>query len=217
AERFGAEENERNVFVLLFDMAGDFKTINSRKHDIQYDELIAISLQLLQGIDGFEIASHIKKQHKDIPFIFLSAKSLRIDQLKGFKLGAYDYITKPVDEELLVAKIRALIGQTSKADTPSTYELGSFHFHPNLFQLKREDHVQKLTQRENELLLMFCEHEGKLLERKKALQEIWGETDEFSRKSMDVFVSHLRKYLSADDSIKIENVHGKGFIFSVKK
>ena len=172
---------------------------------------------MLPGIDGFEIASHIKKQHKDIPFIFLSAKSLRIDQLKGFKLGAYDYITKPVDEELLVAKIRALIGQTSKVDRPSTYELGSYRFHPDLFQLKREEHVQKLTQRENELLLMFCEHEGKLLERKKALQEIWGETDEFSRKSMDVFVSHLRKYLSADDSIKIENVHGKGFIFSVKR
>lgn len=172
---------------------------------------------MLPGIDGFEIAAQIKKQHKDIPFIFLSAKSLKIDKLKGFKLGAYDYVTKPVDEELLVAKIRALIGQTSKRANPIQYTLGLYDFDPSLHQLKTEDELIKLTQRETDLLTMFCEHQGKLLPRKKALQEIWGSTDEFSRKSMDVFVSHLRKYLAKDTRIKIENIHGKGFIFSLKE
>ncbi|MEM6802801.1 MAG: response regulator transcription factor [Bacteroidota bacterium] len=172
---------------------------------------------MLPGINGFEIAAHIKKQHSNIPFIFLSAKSLKIDQLKGFKLGAYDYITKPVDEELLVAKIRALIGQSEKAQAPSSYQIGSYEFHPQLQQLKREGDQIKLTQREADLLAMFCEHKGQLLSRKKALQEIWGATDEFSRKSMDVFVSHLRKYLAKDESVKIENIHGKGFVFSIRE
>lgn len=172
---------------------------------------------MLPGLDGFEAASIIKKRYRDIPFIFLSAKSLKIDKLKGFKLGAYDYITKPVDEELLVAKIRALIDQTSREIVPNRYQLGDYEFVPELHQLKIGRDEIKLTQRENELLIMFCAHQGKLLPRKKALQEIWGATDEFSRKSMDVFVSHLRKYLSKDPHIKIENIHGKGFVFSVGK
>jgi len=174
---------------------------------------LAILDIMLSGIDGFEVATNIKKTNADLPFIFLSANSLKIDKLKGFKVGAFDYITKPVDEELLVAKIKALIGHGKKKDnTKDHYEIGAYLFDPNLYKLKFENQNIKLTARETALMQMLCEHQNQLLPRRKALDEIWGAHDEFSRKSMDVFISHLRKYLSQDDSVSIENIHGKGFI-----
>ncbi len=174
---------------------------------------LAILDVMLPGIDGYELAQTIKKKFKEIPFIFLSAKSLKIDKLKGFKVGAYDYITKPVDEELLVAKIRALLQQMQATQVPkSTYQIGAYTFVPSLFQLKHPKQTYKLTARETELLTLLCEHQGQLLPRKKALKQIWGNSDEFSRKSMDVFISHLRKYLSQDSEVQIENVHSQGFI-----
>jgi len=137
------------------------------------------------------------------------------DRLKGFKLGAYDYITKPVDEELLVAKIRALISQSSTVkEKQDEYKIGRYEFLPSMYQLKYNDKVIKLTARETELLRLLCEHKKQLLPRREALNEIWGSNDEFSRKSMDVFVSHLRKYLSKDPDVRIENVHGQGFILN---
>jgi len=168
---------------------------------------------MLPGMDGFEVGRLIKNRDENIPFIFLSAKSLKIDQLKGFKLGAFDYITKPVDEELLVAKIKALLGyQKKEANEAIDYQIGAYLFAPNLFKLTYQSEEIKLTARETALLQMLCEHQNQLLPRKKALKQIWGETDEFSRKSMDVFISHLRKYLSNDSAVSIENIHGKGFI-----
>jgi len=174
---------------------------------------LAILDIMLPGMDGFELASILKKQNEDIPFIFLSAKSLKIDKLKGFKLGAFDYVTKPVDEELLVAKIKALLGQiktTPKEDL--TFQIGAYQFLPDLFKLVHSSGETKLTARETALLQLLCEHQNKLLPRKKALNQIWGAHDEFSRKSMDVFISHLRKYLSQDTKVSIENIHGQGFI-----
>jgi DNA-binding response OmpR family regulator len=174
---------------------------------------LAILDIMLAGIDGFEVAENIKKSNADLPFIFLSAKSLKIDKLKGFKVGAFDYITKPVDEELLVAKIKALIGHRNKDHiSKESYQIGAYLFEPKLFKLSFENSSTKLTARETALLQMLCEHENKLLPRRKALDQIWGAHDEFSRKSMDVFISHLRKYLAKDDSVNIENIHGQGFI-----
>lgn len=159
------------------------------------------------------MASIIKKENPRLPFIFLSAKSLKIDQLKGFQLGAYDYITKPVDEELLVAKIRALLTQQGTgAYQNQTFSIGAYTFFAESFQLQHASSSRKLTAREAELLTLLCQYQGRLLSRKKALLQIWGSNDEFSRKSMDVFISRLRKYLSTDPNISIENVHGKGFI-----
>lgn len=174
---------------------------------------LAILDIMLPGMSGFELAGIIKKENPYLPFIFLSAKSLKIDQLKGFQLGAFDYITKPVDEELLVAKIQALLaqqGSTNQHNQP--YNIGTYTFSPETFQLEHATKNRKLTAREAELLQLLCLHEGRLLSRKKALLQIWNSNDEFSRKSMDVFISRLRKYLAADPSISIENVHGKGFI-----
>lgn len=184
------------------------KALEKKSYDL------AILDIMLPGIDGFELAHLVKEKYNYLPFIFLSAKSLKIDKLKGFNVGAYDYITKPVDEELLVAKIRALLNQVNKSQPTSNIEfkIGGYDFFPTTFQLKFNGEFIKLTGTETKLLRMLCEEKNHLLSRKKALQQIWGSNDEFSRKSMDVFVSRLRKYLSKDPHIKIENIHGQGFI-----
>ena len=184
------------------------KVLNKRQFNL------AILDIMLPGMSGFELAAIIQKQDHELPFIFLSAKSLKIDQLKGYKIGAYDYITKPVDEELLVAKIKAILNQTHKVSKEQVlYHIGDYQFFPALFKLVyAEEEIKKLTTRETAVLKLLCEHKNKLLTRKKALKQIWGANDEFNRKSMDVFVSHLRKYLSRDDSVSIENIHNQGFI-----
>lgn len=176
---------------------------------------LAILDIMLPGMDGYELAGKMKKQFDNIPFVFLSAKSLKIDKLKGFKLGAYDYITKPVDEELLVAKIKALISQRGKVtQKQKDFKIGHYEFLPSMYQLKYNDEIIKLTTRETELLCLLCENKRQLLPRREALNEIWGSNDEFSRKSMDVFISHLRKHLSKDTCVSIENIHNRGFILN---
>lgn len=179
-------------------------------------DLVILDIMLPQ-LNGFDVASIIAQEYEDLPFIFLSAKSLKIDKLKGFKLGAYDYITKPIDEELLVAKINAILkqGQKSKANQPEIFRLGSYVFYPKTFQLQHTTGNIKLTSTEAKLLSLLCHHANDLLARKKALQKIWGSSDEFSRKSMDVFISKLRKYLDKDPGIQIENIHGQGFILHI--
>ncbi len=173
---------------------------------------------MLPGKNGYEVAEKIKRNHPDLPFIFLSAKSLKIDKLKGFKSGADDYITKPVDEELLLAKIKALLKRNIKSTaTRDIFKIGKYQFTFTTQQLVIKNEIINLTKRESELLRMFCQNENQLLPRKKALREIWGATDEFSRKSMDVFISHLRKYLSQDERVQINNVHGQGFIFKIEE
>lgn len=175
---------------------------------------LAILDVMLPDQTGFELAAEVKRIQADLPFIFLSARSLKIDQLKGYKVGAVDYITKPVDEELLLAKIKVLLGTHSAASPlAAQYQIGSYHFDVSLQALRLGEKTRKLTQRETALLELLCQHENQLLPRKKALRQIWGSVDEFSRKSMDVFISHLRKYLSDDPRLRIENVHGTGFIF----
>lgn len=178
----------------------------------QYVYDLAILDVMLPGDNGFELGSQLQQQFEELPFLYLSAKSLKVDQLKGFQLGAIDYLTKPIDEELLVAKIRALLHRQTQPQPMASYAIGEYEFHPRQFQLTWKGKETRLTAREAELLKLLCEHRGELLPRKLALQRIWGATDEFSRKSMDVFISRLRKALAHDSSVRIENVHGKGFI-----
>lgn len=167
--------------------------------------------------DGFTLAAEIRKINSDIPIIFLTAKSLKVDKLKGFKIGADDYIVKPVDEEELDARIRAVIKRsnpTEKNDT-SSFKIGKYHFdYTNLRLTLNSNHTQ-LTQKEADMLKALCEHQGKILDRQTTLKQLWGESDYFNRRSMDVFISRLRKYLNEDPSITIRNVHGKGFILEV--
>lgn len=170
---------------------------------------------MMPKMDGFTLAEEIKAIEQNVPIVFLTAKSLKIDKLKGFKVGADDYIVKPVDEEELIARINAIIKRSTfnnQKDTSSEFIIGSYVFDFLNQTLSRDGQKQSITTKEAEILRQLCLHKGKLLDRKVTLKQLWGETDYFNRRSMDVFISKLRKYLSADPSIKITNVHGKGFI-----
>jgi len=174
---------------------------------------------MLPDLDGFSLAKTIRQQLPDIPFIFLTAKALKVDKLKGFRLGCDDYIVKPIDEELLIARIQAIIHRSKRNQVNAAQEakiaIGTFWFDPQNRYLLHEEEKQYLTDMETRLLQLFCESRPHHLPRRKALLEIWGSSDEFSRKSMDVFIFRLRKYLEKDPTIQIRNVHGKGFILEI--
>ncbi len=170
---------------------------------------------MMPKMDGFTLGEKIKSFTPDVPLIFLTAKALKIDKLKGFKIGADDYIVKPVDEEELMARIQAIIkrsGHTAAEQQPSLFKIGTYEFdYPNQ-ALFFEGKKQLITTKEAEVLRLLCINKGSLLDRQTTLRELWGENDYFNRRSMDVFISKLRKYLSKDPSVKITNVHGKGFV-----
>ncbi|MEO9873046.1 response regulator transcription factor [Ekhidna sp.] len=170
--------------------------------------------------DGFTLAKEIREADPDIPFMFLTAKALKVDKLKGFRLGCDDYIVKPIDEELLIARIKALIKRACSdadvLDRVTHYHIGHYSFDFNNQALTFEDHIQRLTEKEAKLLQLLCEHKHSVLERNKALKSVWGHSDFFNRKSMDVFIHKLRQYLKKDPSVQIVNIHGKGFILEDK-
>ena len=171
---------------------------------------------MMPEMDGFTLGKKIKNQTPEMPLIFLTAKSLKIDVLKGFNLGADDYIKKPVDEEELVARIHAVLNRSQKppALTDDVYEIGKFTFDVANQRLSTTADERYLTEMEAHLLKLLCEYKENLLPREYVLKTIWGKSDYFTRRSMDVFISKLRKYLSSDSSISITNVHGSGFILS---
>ena len=184
--------------------------------DNNYD--LCILDVMMPEMDGFSLAKKVKNQDVNVPIIFLTARSLKIDVLKGFNLGADDYIKKPVDEEELVARIQAVLHRSQKPPvlTDDVYEVGTFTFDLANQRLtnKVDDQTRYLTEMEAHLLKLLCEYKENLLPREYVLKTIWGKSDYFTRRSMDVFISKLRKYLSGDDSISITNVHGSGFILS---
>ena len=170
---------------------------------------------MLPTMDGFSVAEKIAGSTVKVPYIFLTAKNLKVDKLKGFKLGCDDYIVKPVDEEELVARIHAVLKRTTHIPPPEANEallLGrsTFQFTTQLLQIGGTEH--KLTSKESEVLLMLLQHRNTLLDRETALKKIWGSNDYFNRRSMDVIISRLRKHLSTDEQIRITNIHGKGYM-----
>ncbi|OEK00293.1 two-component system response regulator [Roseivirga sp. 4D4] len=170
---------------------------------------------MMPKMDGFTLAEKIKRRSPEVPLIFLTAKALKIDKLKGFKAGADDYIVKPVDEEELIARINAIVkrsGLHRQANQSIIYQIGQYSFdYPNQ-TLVFKGEKQTITTKEAEILKQLCLRKGQILDRQTTLKEIWGESDYFNRRSMDVFISKLRKYLSQDPEVKITNVHGKGFV-----
>jgi len=169
---------------------------------------------MMPVMDGFTLAREIRKHNKEIPIIFLTAKTMREDAIEGFKAGADDYITKPFSMEELQMRIKAILKRTEKAQEeqpPSEYRIGRYSFNPTLQQLSMDGKIQRLTTRESELLQLLCLHKNDLLERNFALRSIWMSDQLESGRSMDVYITKLRKYLSADPEIEILNVHGKGF------
>lgn len=176
---------------------------------------------MMPEMDGFTLAKQIKEIDTHIPILFLTAKMLKVDKLKGFKLGADDYIVKPIDEEELIARIKAVLKRTQFSGNIKKkidqYVIGSYTFNYKNQTLLINDHKQSLTVKETEILKALCDCQGNILNRKLILKELWGEQDYFTRKSMDVFIYKLRKYLSKDSNIQIKNIHGKGFVLETKK
>jgi len=167
---------------------------------------------MLPNMDGFQIAEEIRKYNSEIPILFLTAKSLKEDRIHGLKLGADDYITKPFSIEELILKIEIFLKRKSitKA-TLSALTIGRFTLDHQNLKLAGDGKEENLTQKEADLMKMLIENKGNTLRREQILKKLWGENDYFLGRSMDVFISRLRKYLKSDLSLKIENIHGVGF------
>jgi len=174
---------------------------------------------MMPEMDGFTLAKEIKKSNSDIPFIFLTAKTLKEDMLEGFRTGADDYITKPFDSEVLLYKLKAILKRKNQLDENESdlqeFQVGRLHFNFLLRTLSRDKQVQQLSPKEAKLLKMLCTAKDGILLRKDALEKIWGADNYFNGRSMDVFIARLRKYLREDPSIEIVNIHGNGFRFII--
>lgn len=172
---------------------------------------------MMPAIDGFTLAELIRGRDAHVPLVFLTAKSMTADVLKGFKIGADDYIKKPVNEEELVARLTAVLKRSTAAAPPEkkeAYQIGNYQFDAQNFRLYLGDDMRQLTEREADVLRLLVAKKGELVSRDYVLETLWGKSDYFNRKSMDVFISRLRKYLAGDENIKIQNVHGSGFVLS---
>lgn len=170
---------------------------------------------MMPNMDGFTLAEEIRNVDPDVPLFFLSAKSMKDDILTGYKLGADDYITKPFDSEVLLHKIKAVLKRNQELQERQhaqiEFKIGNFHFNSKLRTLEINGKSQTLSPKENELLTMLCEYKNDLLPRESALKRIWGSDTYFNGRSMDVYIAKLRKYLKADSSVEIVNIHGNGF------
>jgi two-component system, OmpR family, response regulator len=169
---------------------------------------------MMPNVDGFTLAKDIRDINPDIPLFFLSAKTMKEDIIKGYKLGADDYITKPFDSEVLLMRIKAMLKRNEELNKESAnieFDLGQYHFNPKLRELSKNGESQTLSPKENELLRMLAEYKNDLLPRDIALKKIWGSDTYFNGRSMDVYIAKLRKYLKEDENIKISNIHGSGF------
>jgi DNA-binding response OmpR family regulator len=166
--------------------------------------------------DGFTLGKEIRAANQTVPIIYLTAKSMKEDTLEGFKSGGDDYITKPFSMEELLLRLKAILRRTKgedKVEEKTVFEFGNFVFDFKNQVLNCGEDEQHLTSKENALMKMLIQHENQLLDRSQALLAIWGDDSYFNSRSMDVYVAKLRKYLKADESVKIMNEHGKGFKF----
>ncbi len=165
--------------------------------------------------DGFTLAAQIRKEDDRTPIVFLTAKSMKQDTIRGFEHGADDYITKPFSMEEFLLRVGAVLrrarGIPPQAEEPDQFQIGASMFDPRRQQLRTPVGERRLTTKESELLRLLCLHRNDVLERAYALTEIWGNDSYFSGRSMDVYIAKLRKYLRDDPSLQIINVHGKGF------
>jgi DNA-binding response OmpR family regulator len=171
---------------------------------------------MMPEMDGFTLAEKIKQAHSDIPFIFLTAKSLKEDIVKGLRLGADDYITKPFDPEVLILRINNILKRVYSS-VNDEYHVSNTVLRFNTLELICGKKKEKLTLKEAQLLRYFIINKNKILAREDILTEIWGEDDYFLGRSMDVFISRIRKYVSDDEGVDIRTVRGTGFILEEKK
>ena len=171
--------------------------------------------------DGYTLAKEIREKNKEVPLIFLTAKSMKEDVLKGYKVGADDYLNKPFDSEVLLMKIKAIMQRKqseSKTDNLKfEFQIGKLHLNSKLrFLTFGNQEPIKLSPKENELLKMLALHENDLMPRELALTKIWRDDNYFTSRSMDVYIAKLRKYLKMDPDVEILNIHGEGFRLVIK-
>lgn len=170
-------------------------------------------------VDGFTLAEKVVRQGAGIPFVFLTAKALKEDQIRGYKIGASDYLIKPFDPEILLLKLEVLLRrQESEPAQTAVFSIGNFTFDYTRRTLVIGEEQERLSPKEAELLKLLCEKQGQVLPHAEAMLKIWKNDDYFTKQSMNVFISKLRKYLSKDpeNQIEIENLHSTGFLLRVK-
>jgi DNA-binding response OmpR family regulator len=176
---------------------------------------------MMPALDGYTVAELIRNQQHNHPIIFLTAKSMHKDVERGFRAGADDYIKKPVEEEELVARILSVLKRsgannlTGETQNFEIFQIGDYIFDSKKHLLQYNESIKELTEMESNLLWLLCENKNRLIQREYVLQKMWGRNDFLARKSMDVFISRLRKYLSKDEKIKIVNIHGSGFVLEI--
>ncbi len=173
---------------------------------------------MLPHVDGFTIAGEIRNINNTIPIVFLTAKKLKDDVLKGYGAGGDDYITKPFDTDILLAKIRAILSRRDfQSGSKDIFEIGKFVFNVRLRTLTSGNEEKKLSPKEAQLLELLALNPNELIGRDMALKKIWGSDDYFTARSMDVYITKLRKFLSEDDRINIKNIHGAGFQLIIRE
>lgn len=176
-------------------------------------DIVVLDIMLNEG-DGYSLARVIRSTDKEIPIIFLSAKSQAKDVIEGFKSGGNDYMRKPFSAEELLIRMKALLNSSRLVISPEkkeNFEFGKFRFNARMQELSTDQSMRALTGRESQLLHMLCLHKQSLVSKKSLLLEIWGDDSFFNSRSLDVFISRLRKYLAEDSSVKIQNIRGYGY------
>lgn len=169
---------------------------------------------MMPGMDGFSLAEKIRETNKVVPIIFLTARTLKVDKIKGFHLGVDDYVTKPFDEDELLCRINAILNRSARVvDTAieEKYTIGSFVFDCRNHLLSNDTDQRRLTQKESEVLKILCKWKNQVVKRDDLLIAVWGNNDYFNGRSMDVFITKLRKYLQPDPQVAIENIPKIGF------
>lgn len=179
---------------------------------------LCIADVMMPEMDGYSMSQNIKKMGIQIPLIFLTAKHQREDVLEGYRAGAADYLQKPVDTEILLYKIRAMLSHKSGTNArKKEYILGKFIFHPDTRELTGQQGNTRLSPKCAALLELLAQHKNEVMNREMALLKIWEENNYFTARSMDVYINKLRKYFEPDSSIEIVNLHGKGYIFKINE
>ena len=203
---------QENAFEVKLCRDGDSGLEHFRKKS--YD--LCILDVMLPQMDGFELAQKMKEENADVRFLFLTARSMKSDRIKGYEIGAEDYIIKPFDEDELVCKIKAILRRNNhEQETVSKFQLGKITFDSKMQLLCANGSKKRLTEKENEVLYLLCQNKNQILNRQEAVKQIYGKWDYFLGRSFDVFISRLRKHLRPDPNVRIENVYKVGFILSV--
>lgn len=222
-------EDDPNLGMLLRDYlnAKGYQTTLAENGKVGFDKFrqggfdICILDVMMPIKDGFTLAEEIRQTDKQVPIIFLTAKSMKDDKLKGFSSGADDYITKPFSMDELLMRMQAILRRTlpeaAKPKKRDNIRVGNFLFDYDSQVLRLDGQELKLTTKEAELLLLFCENRFDVLDRHYALNKVWGDDSYFNARSMDVYIAKLRKHLALDPEVELVNVHGKGFKLLAKE